>query len=216
MSENLFSQIDKYKKDHMRDGPDDPLSGDVDPEVFDRSFFNFEKAKISYNKHMKEQEDKPSEIDLEFDKTMEKAREKAQKAPKHIDRRLQARRELNSRIVHKDNSVMQMTELDARQLSDLVNVLHPLNDDSLKITGDLDHDLTDLYDNDKGQYKDVIKRGELALNKFDHRAKEFNVETPKRTITKRLDEEAHQKINDLPDFGGGNSVSLDDSYSSSF
>lgn len=216
MSDDLFSRISKYKADHMRDGPDDPLSGDVDSDVFNKSFFNFEKAKISYNKRMQARKEEPSELDREFDKTMQRARERAKQAPKTIDRRMQARRELNSKIVHKDNSVIQMTALDAHQLSDLVDVLHPLNDDALRITGDLDHDLTNLYDNDKDQYSEVIRKGEMVLNRFDHRAKKFDVKTPKRMISQRLDDDAHQKINDLPDFGNGDSVSLNDSYSSSF
>lgn len=210
MTDDLFDKIDKYKEDHMRDGPD---GSSADNDIFGKSFFNFEKAQFSYNKSMQEQKKEPSELDLEFNKTMEKARERAKHAPKKIDRRLQARRELNSRIVHKGNSVMQMTELDASQLSDLVSVLHPLNSDALKITNDLDHDLTDLYDDDHNKYKDMIKRGELVLNDFDRRAKKYNVETPKRNITKRLDDAVHQKINNLPDFGDSNSVSLDDSYS---
>ena len=138
--DDLFDQIDKYQEDHLRDGPD-PWS-EQGMDKWNKTLFNFEKAKLNYNKDAvsKSNDDlaKTRNIDEEFERTMAKAREKAEKAPKATEAQLAARRKLNSSLKLNDNTEMQMTELDAGQLTDLVSVLHPLNSDAMQITRDLD------------------------------------------------------------------------------
>lgn len=213
--DDLFDQIDKYQEDHLRDGPD-PWS-EQGMDKWNKTLFNFEKAKLNYNKDAvsKSNDDlaKTRDIDKEFEQTMAKAREKAEKAPKATEVQLAARRKLNSSLKLNDNTEMQMTELDAVQLADLVSVLHPLNSDAMQITCDLDSDLAVLHDNDQVKYGNVIAKGEKSLAGFDRRAKDYNVQTPKRNITEKLNEDARKRINDLPDFSDDNSVSLDDDYS---
>lgn len=213
--DDLFDQIDKYQEDHLRDGPD-PWS-EQGMDKWNKTLFNFEKAKLNYNKDAvsKSNDDlaKIRNIDEEFERTMAKAREKAEKAPKATEAQLAARRKLNSSLKLNDNTEMQMTELDAGQLTDLVSVLHPLNSDAMQITRDLDSDLVTLHDNDQVKYGNVIAKGEKSLASFDRRAKDCNVQTPKRNITEKLNEDASKRINDLPDFSDNNLVSLDDDYS---
>lgn len=213
--DDLFDQIDKYQEDHLRDGPD-PWS-EQGMDKWNKTLFNFEKAKLNYNKDAvsKSNDDlaKIRNIDEEFERTMAKAREKAEKAPKATEAQLAARRKLNSSLKLNDNTEMQMTELDAGQLTDLVSVLHPLNSDAMQITRDLDSDLVTLHDNDQVKYGNVIAKGEKSLASFDRRAKDYNVQTPKRNITEKLNEDASKRINDLPDFSDNNLVSLDDDYS---
>lgn len=213
--DDLFDQIDKYQEDHLRDGPD--LWSEQGMDKWNKTLFNFEKAKLNYNKNAvsKSNNDlaKTRNIDKEFERTMASAREKAEKAPKATEAQLAARRKLNRSLKLNDNTEMQMTELDAGQLTDLVSVLHPLNSDAMQITRDLDSDLVTLHDNDRVKYGNVIAKGEKSLASFDRRAKDYNVQTPKRNITEKLNEDASKRINDLPDFSDDNSVSLDDDYS---
>lgn len=213
--DDLFDRIDKYQEDHLRDGPD-PWS-EQGMDKWNKTLFNFEKAKLNYNKDAlsKPRTDltKSKDIDKEFEQTMAKARQRAEKAPKATEKQLAARRKLNSSLKLNDNTEMQMTELDAGQLTDLVSVLHPLNSDAMQITRDLDSDLVTLHDNDRVKYGNVIAKGEKSLASFDKRARDYNVQTPKRDITEKLNEDARKRINDLPDFSDDNSVSLDDDYS---
>lgn len=73
---------------------------------------------------------------------------------------------------------------DARQLTDQLKDLNPINAGVPKITEDLDHDLYSLAKTHQKQYYPLIAAGQKRLNKFDKNAATFGFKLPKRQIDK--------------------------------